>query len=69
MRGSSAAVWEALSKDRCRESIGTLSIYRLNVYWWSDGVDVYIVAGVCVGCGLAVSPVDIGCYEVVDGII
>lgn len=22
MRGSSAAVWEALSKDRCRESMG-----------------------------------------------
>lgn len=67
MRGSSAAVWEALSKDRCRESIGTLSIYRLDVYWWSDGVDVYIVAGVWVG--LTVSLVDIGCYEVVDGVV
>lgn len=69
MRGSSAAVWEALSKDRCRESIGAL-IYRLDVYWWSDGVDVYIIAaGVCVGCGVAVSLVDVGCYEVVDGVV
>lgn len=70
MRGSSAAVWEALSKDRCRESIGTLSIYlSVGGCGWSDGVDVYIVAGVCVGCGLAVSLVNVGGYEVVDGVV
>jgi len=67
MRGSSAAVWEALSKDLWRESIGTLSIYRLDVYWWSDGVDVYIIT--TSGVGLAVSLVDICCYEVVDGVV
>lgn len=67
MRGSSAAVWEALSKDLWRESIGTLSIYRLDVYWRSDGVDVYIIT--TSGVGLAVSPIDICCYEVVDGVV
>ena len=65
MRGSSAAVWEALSKDRWRESIGTLSICWLG--GWSDGVDVYIVAAG--GVGLVVSLVDVGCYEVVDGVV
>ena len=44
-----------------------LSIYRLDVYWWSDGVDVYIIT--TSGVGLAVSPIDICCYEVVDGVI
>ena len=67
MRGSSAAVWEALSKDRWRESIGTLSIYRLDVFWRSDGVDVNIVASASVG--FAVSLVNVGCYKVVDGVI
>ena len=38
--------------------------------WWSDGVDVHIiVAGVCVGCGLAVSLVNVGGYKVVDGVV
>lgn len=46
MRGSSAAVWEALSKDRCRESIGALSICSgWGFYWWSDGVDIDIISG------------------------
>ena len=44
-----------------------LSIYRLVVFWWSDGVDVYIIT--TSGVGLAVSPVDICCYEVVDGVV
>lgn len=34
---------------------------------WSDGVDVDLVAGIL--GGVAVSPVNVGCYEVVDGVV
>ena len=43
-----------------------LSICRLG--GWSDGVDVYIVVAGGVA-GVVVSLINVGCYEVVDGVV